>query len=383
MRIMRHREKYKKLPIIIFFDLQKAYDKVNRKILMDKIPMKHNERFKNLISLIFNNQRLYVFNDETNEIEYLMSPKDGLPQGNKMACFLFNLYINEILDWIEKYEDVQALAFADDICVLMKNRNLKKIKLFVKNFIERLEILNMNLSENKCVIWPKNKTTIKLAGILNSDKEYFIVEDEVKYLGYNLSKRKIVNPLKMENRKKSKYLLKNFDGNYDTKYISFKSLVESKTTYHWLLMLLNHSSRSEKMIEKLEKEWNVLIKRHFKIPQSMPNWIVRKILFLENFKDIIGRSARKILEQINYTESKGKSVEEDKMIKEYISGMFKVLENERFKEEKIKRMNKLKYYEREIEEIVKLFVWKKNKNIYLSMNAEEKNTLKTLIEGFK
>ena len=105
----------KETPSIIFFDFQKAYDSVQRSILMKKL-----ETFQvpwNIIKIINNllNKFTLVYMNEK------IRAKRGLVQGSVLSPLLFNIYINGLLIAF-KINNIEARAYADDIVWFCKSR---------------------------------------------------------------------------------------------------------------------------------------------------------------------------------------------------------------------------------------------------------------------
>ena len=108
----------------IFIDLQKAFDTVDHEILLSKL--NHygirgvaNDWFRSYLS---NRQQFVRIDDAVSDTSYI---NIGVPQGSVLGPLLFLLYINDLHFSIRHSK---TRYFADDTCLLLVNKSLKKIK---------------------------------------------------------------------------------------------------------------------------------------------------------------------------------------------------------------------------------------------------------------
>ena len=105
-----------KTATIIFFDFEKAYDNVPRKILMEKL-QKLNLPWN--ITRVINNM---LNNFNLNYNGQMIQTYKGLVQGSVLSPILFNIFTNDLLLTYE-INGIMVRAYADDIaCVLKLNR---------------------------------------------------------------------------------------------------------------------------------------------------------------------------------------------------------------------------------------------------------------------
>ena len=172
----------------VYLDFAKAFDKVNHKILLEKI-VKHKIKGKIgrwILEFLSNRKYKVVANGETSELQEVIS---GVPQGTVLAAILFVIMIADIDEEIEKSI---VRSFADDTRTSIKirtevdkeilQRDLEKIYKWAKdNLMEfnenKFEQMTHGESDNisiesyktptENIISPSNK--VKDLGIIASD----------------------------------------------------------------------------------------------------------------------------------------------------------------------------------------------------------------------
>ena len=163
------------------------------------------------IKLLYSKAKLKIsYNSEC------INVNNGVLQGSLISPMLFDLYINDLINELDK-NSFEVLAYADDLCVLCDGRNQLNNVIKIIDKWSKLNGINVN----------KNKSGIMI--LKNDIKEkdnidgYPIIR-EYKYLGILINfKMNIQNHIGMINKKLDEYFKKNFILN--KRYFSVKSIM--------------------------------------------------------------------------------------------------------------------------------------------------------------
>ena len=124
--------------VALFLDLSKAFDTINREILVHKLAIYGFRGVTNeFLSSYLSERMQYVNIDNFKSSTELIN--HGVPQGSVLGPLLFNLYINDIVN----VGDAKKILFADDAVFYVTERSLEmcivKIKQLIKELTEWLK----------------------------------------------------------------------------------------------------------------------------------------------------------------------------------------------------------------------------------------------------
>ena len=173
----------------IFVDLEKAFDTVNHKILIDKLNVYGFRGQTNLLlkSYLYNRKQFVSINGFDSNINTI---KCGVPQGSCLGPLLFLIYINDFRYCLNK---TNTGHFADDTYIMFSSKKIKTIETVINHELKmvsnwmNLNKLSLNTDKTKLIIFrskqkpfDSNMLSIKLNG------KKLKLEENVKYLGMYL-----------------------------------------------------------------------------------------------------------------------------------------------------------------------------------------------------
>jgi hypothetical protein len=130
----------------IFLDFSKAFDKVNRTKLMYTLIKNTNPRIWLLIKNYYQNLVLYV-SDKNGGISEPFRAGVGVKQGGSMSPWLFNKYINKLLELLERSGKLYKLnEMYKGIMVYADDTNV------ISHTVEDLRVC-INIIENYCMLY--------------------------------------------------------------------------------------------------------------------------------------------------------------------------------------------------------------------------------------
>jgi hypothetical protein len=191
-------------------DLQKAFDTINHKILIEKCKkVGLRGKILNVIKSYLSDRRACTrLNDEESAMNNVTF---GVPQGSVLGPLLFLIYINDIEDEIES---TIMLLFADDIIILSINYDYKQM---MANLQTDFDSINAWFIENEVYI-SETKTvnmTIKTPHMKTIQKVLiYIHSDNCKYLKLGVKGACSKTCTAVEDCVSSKYLGLTIDSNW-------------------------------------------------------------------------------------------------------------------------------------------------------------------------
>jgi hypothetical protein len=267
----------------VLIDLQKAFDTINHKILMDKCSrMGIRGKMYNIVNSYMSNRKAAIKIHKT--VSDFEKVNFGVPQGSVLGPLLFLIYINDLDYNINK---TLVYLFADDIIVISVESDYGKMMENLQQDFDKIgrwcidNELFVNENKTQCVAiasphkhTPDQKTIyfhLPNCDNLNCDKECFKlkVTKEVKYLGLVIdskwSYKKHIEKLILRLRQMMPSL-------YKVKYVL--DIKNKKNLYFaWVESLLRYGieiygQAAESHIERIQKLQNKIIKILFKSNQS-------------------------------------------------------------------------------------------------------------------
>ena len=175
----------------VFIDLEKAFDTVSHKILIDKLAYYGFRGVtQKLIGSFLTSPKRYVSlngydSDELNVV-------CGVPQGSTLGPLLFLIYINDL-----RFSLKSSVAnhFADDACIIHQSKKLKMLESNLNHDVKlcfewlNANRLSLNTNKTKLLFFHSKKKSFAFENIsikLNKIKQ--LHADNVKYLGIFLDK---------------------------------------------------------------------------------------------------------------------------------------------------------------------------------------------------
>ena len=190
--VMFRYSKRKRSGLATFIDLSKAFDRVDhfllcKKMLRSSIPV---DVVLLILHYLRNQQANVNWKNSTSNSSFI---EKGVRQGGILSPFLFNLYLNDIIDEISDinvgccfgFSRCNIIAYADDL-VLLAETQAQMIILFDKltTCIDK-HFLKINKDKTKCVIFSNKMDELTENIELNGQR--LQVVKVIKYLGHKVT----------------------------------------------------------------------------------------------------------------------------------------------------------------------------------------------------
>lgn len=175
----------KKLVLGLFIDFSKAFDCLNHQILLTKLDTYgFRGHALRLLKSYLEHRSQYVF---MNGYSSLAKPiLSGVPQGSILGPFLFNIYVNDI---INIYSEAKFVNYADDTSIFFSGENADvlidkaNVMLGRLNMWSRSNLLQINVGKSEAVLFrPKNKV-ISITKDLTINSTKIEIVNSFKILG--------------------------------------------------------------------------------------------------------------------------------------------------------------------------------------------------------
>ena len=172
-----------------FIDFSKAFDKVNRSLLFEKLQwMLIPHKLCAVLYHIFNSTKIYIQSGL-----YLADPfcsNMGTPQGDTTAAILFSLFLSDLEQWIPDIGPllnnvrIGSIMYADDIVLLAESAaDLQRMIDAVYEYCIHNK-LHVNISKTKCLIFHRGRCP-KSSFFYNGQNLEIV--NHFKYLGFTFT----------------------------------------------------------------------------------------------------------------------------------------------------------------------------------------------------
>ncbi|TBT99543.1 reverse transcriptase [Hamiltosporidium tvaerminnensis] len=266
----------------VTLDIKKAYDCVDRKFLYKKLIINQNFSLHDTIliaSLIENNE--YTISSEKDFNTYKTAPL-GLPQGSIISPTLFNIFIDDIIDYVPETLRDSVFMYADDIIIC--NNNLKNIQEILKGVLTHADENNYKLNPKKCFY-----NAAKAHEIIIYDT-IITKQNPLKYLGYYFNNRcadvnmtikiirqKMTKAAAITNKSMLRNIYTSNDKLYQLKLRAYIAYVRPHIDYHAVLLGCNKTFNQA--ADRIQKG---ILKYLFKIYYKTPSKIIYALFPVEN-----------------------------------------------------------------------------------------------------
>ena len=196
--------------LLVSLDLSKAFDKVNRKLLLHKMKLWYNIDTRWFESYLQNRTQYVIHNNNSSNVG---STDIGVPQGGILSCILFAILLNDLPLYLK---NLFVLLFADDTNFAISGPPerlpmlLEKVKQTMEIIIEWMEInrLQLNVSKTQMILVGK-PALVKQIGPVSVEigSEKITSVNKVKSLGLIIdSELKWVDHVKLKTRESNSVL---------------------------------------------------------------------------------------------------------------------------------------------------------------------------------
>ena len=173
-----------------FVDLSKAFDKINHYKLMDSLIDKGVPHFYVNILLYFYRNQL-ISTKHQNEMSSSWKIGNGVRQGGILSPFLFNIYVDGLIDNISRYrtgcffgiKSCNIIAYADDMVLLSPSKSGLQKLLHIFGYKAKELNLTINTDKTVCMNFKVNNSSA-IDPCLTLDGKVLRNVNKYKYLGF-------------------------------------------------------------------------------------------------------------------------------------------------------------------------------------------------------
>ena len=174
----------RKVSVSVFLDLSRAFDTVDRGILLDKLKLYgiRGLALKLLKSYLGNRTQCVRLNGITSGV---IENNLGVPQGSMFGPLLFLFYINDLPS---VSNSMKTVLYADDTTIISSNTNIAHLNDNLNRDLERIyqwmcaNRLSINFSKTVAMLFTTRSSNIQL-GEISINNETIQFHNEIKFLG--------------------------------------------------------------------------------------------------------------------------------------------------------------------------------------------------------
>ena len=172
----------------VFLDLHKAFDTLNRKVLIKKLERYGimDREFDWFISYFQNRRQFVVYKDEKSQVE---SVNYGIAQGSIAGPILYIIYMNDIVRCSDK---LKFIMYADDTNICVSSPQLEDSINCLNGELEKvsnwlaINSLTLNVSKCHCVIFRRRKQQTRDNVNIKLNNQFPAAAEQYKIPGSNL-----------------------------------------------------------------------------------------------------------------------------------------------------------------------------------------------------
>ncbi|TBU19796.1 reverse transcriptase [Hamiltosporidium tvaerminnensis] len=268
--------------ICVTLDIKKAYDSVDRNKLYTKLLIQQNFSLNDteLIASMIENNRYTTCGAEDSQTSKTASL--GLPQGSIISPTLFNIFINDLVEYLPKHLRSFIFMYADDIIIY--GNQIRTIQKIIDSLVRHANHNNYQFNPKKCFYNATKEHQISIYGT-RIEKQ-----NPLKYLGFYFNNRnadtkqtlkvlrqRAVRAAVITNKVMRKGIFNTDEKLHVLKLRAYKTFVRPHLDYFSQLLGCNKTFTDES--DRIQKG---ILKYLFKIYYRTPSSIIYSILPIEN-----------------------------------------------------------------------------------------------------
>lgn len=284
--------KANKTVFILLSDFKGAFDSLIHLLLFEKMAnYKIKAEIINTLKLLLSSLRLMITQDKT---KTEINQNRGVGQGMKSSPAVFNLYMNDLIDMLERIAST-TLGYADDLSNLTNSiETLRKLINLIRKWGEQNEIL-LNNSKSGVIIIEGNNNNWQMDSI-----EGIPIVESYKYLGVVINNKMTlkdhIDRMKIQIRDTTNKLTQLSAPN-----MSISEKIELWNVYLVSKILYGACAFTHDRIgmNELKKLYYMTLKRVLRIHKTTSNVTLIAVLKIQPFEHRINLALNKVLKKYN------------------------------------------------------------------------------------